>query len=469
MFMVKEDLIQEIPKFIHRELSFFTKLQEPVLKRKVNPLNFLVFGLFTIILLGSFLLWLPFTHEPGATVSYIDALFTSTSASTVTGLVTKDTATTFNFFGQLIIFILINFGGLGYMTIITFFFLSRNTFGLKYAIFMKESLNLPSIGEIFKLAKKVFFSILVFEFIGIAILFLVWSDFGIVKGLWMAIFHGMSAFNNAGFDLMGGFKSLTDYHFNFLVNFALGGLIFLGGIGFIVISDLIQYFKREKKTLTLHTRIVLTSSLILIILGALGFFFLEYNNALQPYASNLDKGLISVFQSISARTAGFNTVSLENIHIPTILLFCLLMFIGASPGGTGSGIKTTTFSVLILWFFSSLKNQEEPQVGKRRINNDILNRALLLFFSSVMVLSFFIFLLVLFEPFPLSKLLFEAFSAFGTVGLTTGITPFLTAYSKFALIALMIIGRLTPLTLINILMRKKKTEIRYPEENVAVG
>jgi trk system potassium uptake protein TrkH len=454
---------------INLDLFGMGDLSTPVLKRKVHPLNFLIFGLIFIILIGSILLWLPVMHEGGKTIHYIDALFTSASASTVTGLATLDTLHTFNFFGQLIILILINFGGLGYMTLITFFFLSRNTWGLKYAVFAKESLNLPSIGDILRLARKVFLSILFFEVVGIAILFFIWKDFGVFKGLWMAIFHGMSAFNNAGFDLMGNFKGLTEYHFNFLLNFVIMGLIFMGGIGFIVISDLMEYFRGHKKNLTLHTKIVLTTSLILILVGFAGFYILENQGVLQDHNSILDKSLISLFQSVSSRTAGFNTIDLTNLAVPTILLFCLLMFIGASPGGTGSGIKTSTFAVLVLWLFSSIKNKSEPEAFRRRISLETLNKALLLFFSSVMVLAFFIFLIVCFESFPLSKITFEAFSAFGTVGLSTGITPLLSAFSKFLLVILMFIGRLTPLALITWMMKKTKNEIRYPEEQVVVG
>jgi trk system potassium uptake protein TrkH len=444
-------------------------LENRVLKKKVHPLNFLFFGLIFLILFSSFLLWLPFTHENGKEIRYLDALFTATSASTVTGLATLDILHNFNFFGQLIILILINFGGLGYMTVISFFFLAKNTWGLKYAVFAKESLNLPSIGDIFRLARKVFFSILVFEIIGIILLFFIWKDMGLIKGLWMAIFHGMSAFNNAGFDLMGDFKGFTQYHSNFLLNFTIMGLIFAGGIGFTVISDLMQYVRGHKNNLTLHTKIVLVTSFILILVGFITFFFFENNNSMKNYDSPIDKTLISLFQSVSSRTAGFNTLDLANITLPTILVFSLLMFIGASPGSTGSGIKTSTFAILILWFFSSLRNKDEPEAFKRRINNGTLSKALLLFFSSAMVVSLFIFLLVCFEPFSLGKITFEVFSAFGTVGLTTGITPLLTFASKIALIILMIIGRLTTLAFITLLMSGHKSQIRYPEEHVAVG
>jgi len=451
-----------------RDIVSFRHINAPILKKKIHPLNFLVFLLIFTILIGSLLLYIPAFHKDGVKVSYVDALFTAASASTVTGLNTLDVLNSFTTGGHVIILILINIGGLGYMTIISFFFFARNAWGAKYAVFVKESLNLPSLGEIFRLAKKVFLTIIVFEIIGILLLFSVWKNMGDSGGLWMAIFHGMSAFNNAGFDLIGSFKSFTEYNFNFILNFAIAGLIFLGGIGFLVISDILQVLRKEKKGLALHSKIVLTTSLILIVLGAAGFYFFENNNTLDGY-SPANKAMISVFQSISARTAGFNTVPLDNLTTPTLLLLCFLMFVGASPGGTGAGIKTSTFAVLVLWFFSSLSNKDEPEIFGRRINYNTLNRSLLLFFSSVVVIWLFIFLLIAFEPFKLSQIIFEVFSAFGTVGLTTGITPFLTSFSKCALVVLMFIGRLTPLALITLLMRKDKPKISYPEESVAVG
>jgi trk system potassium uptake protein TrkH len=458
--MEKESGFEDIISFnkfpepnMFRDIITFKKFPEPILKKKIHPLNFLVFLLIFTILIGSLLLWMPVFQKEGANVSYVDALFTAASASTVTGLNTLDVLNSFTTSGHVIILILINLGGLGYMTIISFFFFARNVWGAKYAVFVKESLNLPSIGEIFRLAKKVFLTIIAFEAIGIMLLFSVWRHMGDSKGLWMAIFHGMSAFNNAGFDLMGSFKSFTEYNFDFILNFAIAALIFLG---------------KEKRGLALHSKIVLTTSLILIVLGAVGFYFFENNNALDGY-SPANKAMISVFQSVSARTAGFNTIPLDNIATPTLLLLCFLMFVGASPGGTGAGIKTSTFAVLVLWFVSSLRNKEEPEAFGRKINYGTLNRALLLFFSSVVVIWFFIFLLIAFEPFKLSQIIFEVFSAFGTVGLTTGITPFLTSFSKCSLVILMFIGRITPLAIITLLTKKDRSKISYPEENVAVG
>ena len=440
---------------------------EPILKKRVNPLYFLFFGLMGIILVGSLFLWLPLAHNPGVELSYINAIFTATSASTVTGLVVQDTKTTFNFTGQFILFILINLGGLGYMTIITFFLLSKNAFGLKYALFMKETLNLPSMGDILKIAKKVFFTIIIFEIIGVIILMIVWSDKG-MNSIWYAVFHASSAFNNAGFDLMGGFKSFTDYASNFWLNATIMALIFFGGIGFIVISDGLQVLRKGKRELTLHSKVVIITSIILILVGAFGFFMLEKNNALENYDSGT-KVLASFFQSVSARTAGFNTVDLSKISTTTIILLSFLMFIGASPGGTGSGIKTTTFAILILWVVSAIKNKESTEVLNRRINPETLQKALLMFFLSVITIILATFILSIFETFSLQKIVFEVCSAFGTVGLTTGITPYLTSGSKITLTLLMFIGRMTPLALLSLISKRTRDKIRFPEEQVAVG
>jgi trk system potassium uptake protein len=452
--------------FLTKEEKEIEKIEKKVLRRKVNPLYLLVFGLLIVILIGSVLLYLPFSHNPGIRVKYVDALFTATSASTVTGLVVVDTFDTYNFLGQLVILILINFGGLGYMSVITFFLLSRNAFGIKYAVFMKESLNLPSIGDILKIAKKVFFTIIVFEAIGIALLS--FAFYGTGHPIWKGIFLAMSAFNNAGFDIMGGFKSLTGYSTNLTVNIVIMVLIFFGGIGFIVISDLLQVARGHKKNLTLHSKIVMTTSLILILIGAIGFFAFEAHNSMKGY--NLEnKILISTFQSISSRTAGFNSIDLSQLTIPALLILCLLMFIGASPGSTGSGIKTTTTAVLVAWLFSAIKNKEHPELFRRRISDDTLKKALLLFFSSVITVALIIFLVSIFDNFPLHKIMFECFSAFGTVGLTTGITPYLSSASKICIAILMFIGRLTPLTLISIITKRKRETNKYPEESVSIG
>src|SRR3989338_3878795 len=445
-----------------------SSFEENFLRKRIHPLNFLVWGLFLTMVIGSFFLWLPFTHKAGVEVSAVNALFTATSASTVTGLVVMDTFESYNFWGQLVILILINLGGLGYMTLITFSFLNSRI-GLKYAVYMKESLNLPSIGDIFQLAKKVFLTIILFEFVGILMLMWVFRDQSFLTALWNGIFHAMSAFNNAGFDLMGGFRSFMDYSTNIILNLAIMMLIFCGGIGFIVISDVWGVVTRLKKRFSLHTKIVLTTSLFLIVFGALGFYYLESYGVLGGYHSTFEKGVVSTFQSVTSRTAGFATIDFGQASIATILLICLLMFIGASPGSTGAGIKTTTFAVIILFIFASLKNKDLPEAFGRKIARESVEKALLLFILSLVVVFLIIVFISIIEPFSLSQIVFEAFSAFGTVGLSTGITPHLTSASKLALVLLMFIGRLTPLTLVVWISRNKKANVELLEEYVSIG
>lgn len=470
--VVKEDtqsnLLDFHPKHVHLMDRFFLSYREPIMKRKVNPLNFLFYGLIIIILIGSLFLWLPISHRQGINVSYIDALFTATSATTVTGLSTVDTFDTFNFFGQFIIFMMINIGGLGYMTIISFFFLSGNMFSMRYVMFMKESLNLPSIGDIFKVAKRVFFAIITFEAIGAAILTIIWSGKGILEAAWLGIFHSASAFNNAGFDLMGNFSSLTAYSHSLPLNIVIMSLIFVGGIGFIVISDVVNVLRGIKKNLSLHTKIVLSTSLILIVLGALGFFFFEQNNSMKGMQLE-EKSLVSLFQSVTSRTAGFATIDLSKIGIPAIILLCILMFIGASPGSTGSGIKTTTFAVIVLWIISELKNKDHPEAFSRKIPSENLDKALLLFVLAIITVGSFTILISFIESFPLENIAFEVFSAFGTVGLSTGITPHLHIASKAAIVLLMFIGRMTPLALIELFSRPDKSKVKCCEERIAIG
>ncbi|MBI2665876.1 hypothetical protein HYX12_04610 [Candidatus Woesearchaeota archaeon] len=437
------------------------------LQRKVHPLNFLIVGMIAILLTGAFLLWLPFMHEEGKQVTPVNALFTATSAITVTGLVVLDTADNFNFYGELVILLLIVIGGLGYMVIISFLLLRHNPLNMQHALLMKESLSLPSLGDIFLLARRVVVTILAFWLLGISILFWFWHDLG-WKGLWYGVFHTLSAFNNAGFDLVGGFASLIPYANSIILNLTIMALIFLGGIGFLVISDVLAILKSLRQRFSLHSKIVLTTSIFLILFGAVSFYALEKEGVLQGKSTS-ESWLTSFFQSVSARTAGFATVNIDSLSIPTLLLICVLMFIGASPGGTGSGIKTTTLAVIILFVVAAFKNKDCPEAFGRRIARESVERGMLLFLLSCMTVTFFIILLSILEPFSLVKIIFEVVSAFGTVGLSTGITPSLTAGSKLALVLLMFIGRLTPLTLLVWLSEKRKSNVHLLEEPIIIG
>jgi trk system potassium uptake protein TrkH len=450
------------------DTRLFSWKSEPLLKKRINPMRMLFFGLFFSIFIGSILLWLPISHNPGISLHYIDSLFISTSATTVTGLATVDIADTFSSFGQAIILILLNLGGLGYMTLISFFLLSGRMFSMNYVLYVKEALNLPSLGDILNIAKRVFGTIIFFELAGTLILSVVWADLGFTKSLWYGLFHSMSAFNNSGLDLMGGFKSFTAYSLNIPLNLTIMALIFLGGIGFMVVSDIINVLRHKKAGLSLHSRVVLVTSFILIIAGAIGFFFLETNHSMEG-KSLKEKLMISLFTSVTSRTAGFATIDLSAISTPAIIILCILMFIGASPGSTGSGIKTSTFAILVLWLVSIFRHGEEPEAFGRSICKDNVEKAMALFLLSIITVTFFIFFISFIENFPLEKIAFEVCSAFGTVGLSTGITPFLHSSSKLALVVLMFIGRLTPLTILQIFAKPHKSRIKSCNEMIAVG
>ena len=451
---------------------FTTIIPEPVLKKKVSPVRFIVLSFLVIIFLGSLFLSSSLAHNEGKDVNYIDALFTATSATTVTGLVVVDTADTYNWFGQVIILVLISLGGLGYMTILSFFFMGSKFMPLRQATFVKEQLNLPSIGDILTLAKRVFLTVAVFEFAGAFILTMFWwQSVDFFSAVWRGIFHSVSAFNNAGFDLMGSFRGLTEYVSNPLVSIVIMILIVAGGLGFFVISDLISFATGVKRTgFSLHTKIVLSTSLILIIAGAIFIYSFESNNRDTIYPLDFgDKVLASTFHSVSARTAGFNTLDMGKLTIPTLLILIILMFIGASPGGTGGGVKTTTFSIAVLSFFALLKQKEGAEAFNRRISTEAVEKSFILIMFSLLIVFSATLIMTYVDDFPLHKILFETFSAFGTVGLSTGITAQLSDLSKWVIMILMYIGRIGPLTLISMITWAHRSKVNYLEEQVTVG
>lgn len=343
---------------------------------------------------------------------------------------------------------------------------------LRQAMFMKEQLNLPSIRDILELARRVFLTVAVFEIAGMAILASFWQNsFGFFKALWFGLFHSVSAFNNAGFDLMGGFKSFTDYATNPVVNITIMALIVFGGLGFIVISELVGLVRNTSKNgISLNAKLVLSTTLILIIAGSAFIYLFEKNNRDTIYPLSLGDGIIaSTFHSVSARTAGFNTLDIGKLTIPTLLIIIVLMFIGASPGGTGGGVKTTTFSIAVMSFFAFLKQKDGADAFNRKISADAVEKSFILICTSLLLVFFAVVIITSVEEIPLHKILFEAFSAFGTVGLSTGITPQLNDVSKFVIMLLMYIGRLGPLTLISMITRSHKSKVAYLEEEVTIG
>lgn len=416
---------------------------------------------------------LPVATKSGERTDFLTALFTATSATCVTGLVVVDTKTYWSVFGQIVIMLLIQVGGLGIMTMSTLFALilgRKITF--KERLVMQEAFNTNSLGGIVKFAKYILMVSFLFESIGAIMLTLRFlPQMGLKKAVYYGLFHSISAFNNAGFDLMGNFKSLTGYVSDWVVNLVVMGLIIFGGLGFYVLLDIYEH--RHFNKFTLHSKIVITITLLLIAIGTLLIFLFEYNNpkTLGP----LDfptKILAALFQAVTPRTAGFNTLSLSDMTIASKFLTIILMFIGASPAGTGGGIKTTTFAVILYTVLSVIQGEEETVLYKRTISRNIVYKAVAISFISVFIIFSVTMVLSITETSNFLTVLYETTSAFGTVGLSLGLTPELSTVGRIIIIFTMYTGRVGPLTLALALakrQRRPKPIIKYAEEKIMVG
>jgi trk system potassium uptake protein len=438
---------------------------------KINPAQTLSLGFFCLIMLGTFLLMLPFATKDRHHLSFIDALFEATSAVCVTGLVVVDTQTTFTVFGQIVLMFLIQIGGLGFMTvgILIALFLGKNI-GLKGRLMIQESLNQLSLEGMVRLVKFVVIFTLIIEGIGATILAIRWaSDFGFPQSIFYGIFHSISAFNNAGFDIMGGFKSITEYVGDFTVIMTLSSLIIIGGIGYTVIIDLLK--KKSLRKLSLHSKLVILVTLLLNVLGTILVFVLEYNNpGTLGDLSFKDKLLGAFFHGVVPRTAGFNSLNMPDLTQSTQLITMLLMFIGGGSGGTAGGIKVTTFVILILAVWTLIRGRNEVNVFGKRLPNDIIFRAFSITLYSTALIAVFLFILTITEEAPLNIILFEVISAFGTVGMSLGLTTELSPIGKILISLLMFMGRVGPLTIAFALARaNKKLPYKYAEEKVMIG
>lgn len=443
-----------------------------------NPSRLIFISFLFLIILGSFFLYLPSGLITEQQISYIDALFTSASASCVTGLTVLDTGEFFSIYGKITILFLFQIGGLGIMTFSTLIlFIIRGRFGIRSREIIQESLSSFYVTDIYKLLKYIIIFTFSIESIGALLLYIRFSfDMPFNQALFNAIFHSVSAFCNAGFSTFS--SSLIVYKTDILVNLVIITLIVSGGLGFIVIFELFQ--KRGSiilvKHYSLHTKIVLTSTLGLILLGTILIFIFEFNGSLKS-ESLYSKLLISLFQSVTSRTAGFNTLNINLLSLPTIFVLISLMFIGASPSSTGGGIKTTTFVLIISYIISRIKEQKNVNLFYRTFNNSDVSKSIVVFVFGILTISFFTILVTLIELGSNStiengnqflSIIFEVVSAFGTVGLSTGITPSLSEASKVLLSILMLIGRVGPLTLV-LAIGSKKTDIKYASENVSIG
>lgn len=442
---------------------------------RLTPPQFLVIGFALIILLGALLLMLPASSATGEPTRFIDALFTATSATCVTGLVVVDTGIHWSTTGKVIIMLLIQIGGLGFMTMATLIMLVfRRRISLRERLILQEALNQSSMEGIVRLIRKVLLYSLVVEATGALLLTARFAyDMPFGDALFFGLFHGVSMFNNAGFDLFGPltgpFSSLTSYAQDPLVSIVVMLLIIIGGIGFIVIADVHDY--RVKKKLSLHSKVVLTSTGLLIGIGALVFYVFEYTNPLTlgPLTPG-GKVLASFFASVTPRTAGANTIDISGMRQASQFFTIILMFIGASPGSTGGGIKTTTFSILIGAMIAMLRGKEDIVFFRSRLAKDRIYKAITLTLFALMLVIVVSMVLSTTEDVAFLRILFEVTSGFGTVGLSMGLTPQLTLVGKILIVFMMFLGRLGPLTLAYALQPKSEKElIRYPEGKITIG
>lgn len=438
----------------------------------------MVIGFASVIIIGALLLNLPISTRSGESIGLLDALFTSTSAVCVTGLIVADTATYWSLFGQIVIITLIQIGGLGFMTITTLFALiTKKRINLKERLLIQESLNQMDLSGLVKLTRYVLLTTFLIEGTGALMLSTVFiPQFGFLKGSWYSIFHAISAFCNAGFDLMGSvsgpFSSLTSYVNNFTITITISLLIILGGLGFPVILDIIKNKKLSK--LNIHSKLVLFTTAILIAIGMVFILVVEYNN--KKTLGSLGFGgklLASLFQSVTTRTAGFNTIDLTMMKESTLFVMINLMLIGASPASTGGGIKTTSLATIILTVRCFILGRPDIEVFERRIGTTIVRKALGIFFIGISVAVLGTLLISLTQPqFTLLESGFEVASAFATVGLSIGGSATLSGIGKILIMMFMFMGRVGSLTIFMALLSrstKKNQPVRYPEGRIIVG
>jgi len=447
------------------------EMQNGGLKKRASLSSFqlIILGFAAAILVGALLLMLPISSKDRSATPFGESLFTATSAACVTGLVVRDTATHWSYFGQAVILVLIQIGGLGVITVAaSLSMLAGKKLSLKQHSTMQESISAPKIGGVAKFTGFVVKTTFIIEFIGAALLMPVMIPRFGAAGIWRSFFHSISAFCNAGFDLMGTpdgkFTSLTSYSASAYVNVVIMLLIIIGGIGFITWEDIARHKFRIRRY-RMQTKVVLVMSAVLIILPAIMFFFTEYSSS--PTGERIAG---SLFQSVTTRTAGFNTKDLASLSGAGRMVFIILMLIGGSPGSTAGGMKTTTAAVLFSNLVAVIRRRDDTRFFGRRIDQPVIKNAAAIF---IMYVSLFLAggaAISLIEGLPIGECLFEAASAVGTVGLTLGITPALGAVSRIILMILMFLGRVGALTLIYAALSSsdKKTS-RYPLENITVG
>jgi trk system potassium uptake protein len=443
---------------------------------KITPTQLIVASFATLIFFGAFLLNLPIASRNGQPVGFINAIFTATSAVCVTGLVVVDTGTHWTAFGQVIIVSLIQIGGLGIMTMSTMLaLLVGRRITLRERLLIQESLNQFDLEGLVRLTKNIIITTFAIELLGAIMYSLVFiPEYGINKGIAFGVFHSIAAFCNAGFDIIGDFRSFTPYVNNYIININAMALIVIGGLGFSVWTDIYQIFRdRSLRNITLHSKVVLATTIFLILFGAIFIFVSEFNNP--GTIKNLPfsgKVLASFFHSVSPRTAGINTLDMIALTTPTKFMTIILMFIGGSPGSTAGGIKTAKAAILVLTVIAVIKGKEEPEVYERRIPNYLVYRAMAVAAISLGLVVLVTMVLSITENADFMTLLFETTSAFGTVGLTLNYSPNLSWIGKLIISITMFAGRVGPLTLVLAFAQRasgNKGNLKYPEDRIMVG
>ncbi|MCI5971969.1 MAG: TrkH family potassium uptake protein [Anaerococcus sp.] len=449
-------------------------MQKNILKRTFdkateNPAFVLSMGFLILISLGGLILSTPYVTQSGKSTGLIDSFFVAASASCVTGLTTVNTGLYWNTLGHVVIIILIQIGGLGIMTLASLIpLILRKKIGIKSRQILKEQLNVESVEGLVKLFRYVLVFTLIVEGLGAVFLSIRFiPTYGFGKGIWYSVFHSISAFCNAGFDIMG--DSIYPLRKDLLVNTTLILLIIIGGLGFMVTSEF--FYRRKFKKISVHSKLVLIINAALILFGALGFLLLESIQRGVLVGEGLKGSLIeSFFQSVSARTAGFYSVNLSNIKDSTSLLLIGLMFIGGSPGSTAGGIKTTTFGVLVLATYSIIKRQKEPVVFNKHIGDETIKKALSIFMISLALVLMVTFIITITDDFDLIDTLYEVVSALATVGATRGITENLSKIAKILIGLCMYLGRIGPMTMaLAFGLKPDEKLIRYPECFISIG
>lgn len=440
-----------------------------ILKRKLSSFQIILLGFAGVILLGAFLLTLPISSKTREWTSFIDALFTSTSAVCVTGLIVFDTATHWSIFGQIVILLLIQIGGMGVVTIaVSIAVISGKKIGLFSRETMKNAISAPNVSGIVRLTGFIIKGIFLIELIGALVMMPVFCmDYG-VEGIWLAVFHSVSAFCNAGFDIMGTksgeFSSITRYSAQPVINITIMLLIIIGGIGFLVWEDVCKHKWRIREYRT-QSKVVLIVTASLIVLPAIYFFFFEFGDL--PVGKRI---FASLFQSITPRTAGFNTVNLTAISDTGLYLMIILMLIGGSPGSTAGGMKTTTIAVLFSSAFSVFRKKDNAELMRRRVDDETVKTASAIFIMYITLFLLGGMVISAIEKLPITVCLYETASAVGTVGLSLGITPTLKVASKLILILSMFFGRVGGMTLIYAAFgANKKQAAKLPTDTIAVG